>query len=806
MMPPLVFTAPLRAIRRATDSTVARATLLVVVLLVSTWHFLDVVGGHYPIDQWLFWHYARVIGLAAVWTLACLSAGHRVLKLGWRRTLPISEHLTLSLAVGVLVFFLATFAGGTLGLFGPIFAGGLPLAMFAAGAPGAWRYARRAIRGLRRARRKPRMSASILSLPIGLFGLMGILMIYFFVLTPDSVSYDSRWYHLGLAEHYVAEGAVRPSPEGFFPAALPQLASLLYAWPLMLRTLPYFDRIELAAHIEFALFLATLAGIPVLVRAVLPRSRAPLAWAATFLFPGIFLYDSSLGVGADHVAAFWAVPIYITMLRALEDLAPRRCALFAAMLAGAALTKYQSLALMVAPLIAFAFRSAWLVAKAASRSAYGWRIFSGPASALVVGVVLTAPHWLKNWIYYGDPLYPFLYKHLQDHPWTADTAHRVEDFSVHQMAMPHGTLKEKLRETLVDGVLNFSFVHHDWPNFHGPAPIFGSLFTLLLAALPFLRKSGRTALLFLCANVGVFVWYWTSHQDRYLQVQVPWMASAVAAALILVWKSGIAARLACMPLVAAQIVWGGDFYFYPTEGFLGQPRIKMVTDLMSAHFRKDTQPLSPFGGWFDVGSSLPRGAKVLVHQSHIHLGLRAMSVSDWESWQGGLSYGRLGSPRAIYDELAGWGVTHVLWLGNRASDSLAGDLAFWQFVKLNAVDQKTFREGLTLARMPPAPPSGPFSDSVLVRVCGAGPYADGMYKLSDLTLGADVTDPKMAPAPRMRFDGVSSREQAQAALSEAGFLVLRRACDPTLASVVPASLQAIGARGELELLARRTER
>ena len=114
-------------------------------------------------------------------------------------------------------------------------------------------------------------------------------------------------------------------------------AAWLYTWAF---TLPGFDLAEhivLSAHLEFFLFLATLAGIPLLVERLLPKSRVRGAWAATFLFPGIFLYDSSLGVAADHVLAFWAVPIALTAFRFVRAWTPSRGVLLGAMLAGAAL-------------------------------------------------------------------------------------------------------------------------------------------------------------------------------------------------------------------------------------------------------------------------------------------------------------------------------------------------------------------------------------------------------------------------------------------------------------------------------------
>jgi hypothetical protein len=278
------------------------------------------------------------------------------------------------------------------------------------------------------------------------------------------------------------------------------------------------------------------------------------------------------------------------------------------------------------------------------------------------------------------------------------------------------------------------------------------------------------------------------------------MASAVAAAFILIWRSGIAARLACLPLVATQIAWGGDSYFYPTHAMIHQSPIKAVTDLMSAYFRNDTRRLLPFGGWLDAGNSLPKRSKVLVHHSHVHLGLQAMTVSDWAGWQGGLSYAALGSPRAIYDELARWHVTHVLWDSEARSESLADDLAFWRFAKLWTVDARSFRDGITVVRMLPSPPSGHFSDAVLVRVCGALPYADGVYNLSDLSLH-DANDTK-SHAPIMRLEGAVPRPEIDTAQSAAGLFVLRPACDPTLTSRARSTLRAIGAFGDVELFAR----
>src|SRR5262249_28237605 len=147
-----------------------------------------------------------------------------------------------------------------------------------------------------------------LSLLINGWGVVCLAMIYLTIMTPENASFDARWYHLPMAEHYASLGAIRRFPEGWYPGAYPQLPSLLYTWAFSLPETALFDRVELAAHLEYTLFLATLAGVPIVVRCLVPHARASGAWTALFLFPSVFVYDSSLTAAGDHVLAFWAIP------------------------------------------------------------------------------------------------------------------------------------------------------------------------------------------------------------------------------------------------------------------------------------------------------------------------------------------------------------------------------------------------------------------------------------------------------------------------------------------------------------------
>ena len=119
-------------------------------LVVEAVGLLMWVNQHYPVSQWLFWKYAAIWAVCAVWTVACTSAGHLLLR---RLNLPFREHLLMSLAVGVLSFGAGVFVVGLMKGLGPVFFCAWPVVLGAPGAPSLFRYVRRGVlhfRGLRR--------------------------------------------------------------------------------------------------------------------------------------------------------------------------------------------------------------------------------------------------------------------------------------------------------------------------------------------------------------------------------------------------------------------------------------------------------------------------------------------------------------------------------------------------------------------------------------------------------------------------------------------------------------------------------
>jgi hypothetical protein len=73
----------------------------------------------------------------------------------------------------------------------------------------------------------------------------------------------------------------------------------------------------------------------------------------------------------------------------------------------------------------------------------------------------------------------------------------------------------------------------------------------------------------------------------------------------------------------------------------------------------------------------------------------------------------------------------VLWAPrSKGTDSLAGDIMFFDFVTRRASDLGVFG-GLRLSKMPDAAPAGAFNNTVALFAC-PGSYPSGLYKVSDL--------------------------------------------------------------------------
>ncbi|MDX2051367.1 MAG: hypothetical protein SFV15_03185 [Polyangiaceae bacterium] len=774
----------------------AQRILVSLALICGAGIILRSVDKHYPLQHWLIWHYLGYWLLTAYFVAGCTVVGFSLLKVTLQRTLPLREMLVLGAPLGLLAYFCWAFVAGLFGLYGRLFFAFTPLGLAALGVVPVYQYFSRF---LALARRRPTLTLRPIrpwwSWLVHAFGLVGFLFIYFSILSPNNMAYDARWYHLPLAEQYAAAGRVFRFGEGWVMGSYPQLSSFLYLWAFLLPA-PVFDRIELAAHLEFAFVIWQAVALPVLVRRLLPRSfrprpRAVLAWAGLFLFPGIFLYDSSVNLSADHIAALWAIPIYLALLRAWPTLGWRESLVFAAFLSGAMLTKYTAAMVAIPGAVAYVCRACWLLG---TRGRKVGPILASAGTLLGGGLIFTSAHWLKNWLWYGDPLFPQLHSRLTLTPWAPDAIVPYNfDIAVpwHAARTLEG-LKDTLRVTAT-----FAFKHHDWPDLHGEAPVFGFLFTVTVLVLPFLGR--RVALwgIFLAGHLGVMLWCNISWQDRYLQVLVPWMAAAVATVIALVWQLGAVPRLAMSALLLVQVFWGSDVYFFNTHRIIGSPLKASIDLINTGRLKQYKERFEVFGYLGAVADALPKDAVVLFRESRQTFGLRVRRVTDRPGTQGLLYYTRYRSPADLHAELQKLGVTHVLWGQPEGIDTVGNDLVFHDFVT-RFIKNKQMINGLSLGALPKQlPPSKPFGQKVAYIGC-PGAYAPGLYPLQQITVS--VFDPKPNyPRPEIAYQPGTP---VQNVVAGADYIAWERGCHPNLGGDLR-MFETFGQRGNLTLMRRR---
>jgi hypothetical protein len=760
--------------------------VLSLALLAALVLFVGVTNYHYPVQTWLAWHYLSVGILAVAWALACLSCGHFLLER--LRINPANAALerVLAFPLGVFAFQIAIFVLGLAGLLGVGTFFLLPAVFAIAGARGLVRDGRDL--------RNHTLPRSLPQLAVLLFGVAGVGLIYFPLLSPETFSWDAQWYHLPIAQQYALQGAIRPFPEGWWMDGAPHAASLVYTWAFLLPGSILFDRLELCGHLEFVIFLATIASIPTLVRQLVPRIEAGGSWAAIFLFPGILLYDSNLAGGADHVAALLCVPLALTLIRLWHTWRVREATLFGIFMGAGVAAKFSVWSMLLFPGLAFVVRAIWLtVSRVVRRDRAGVAVLPAFLAGGAAILLSSAHHWLKNWLWYGDPIYPVLQDYLHVRPWSSEAPASYRLFKSFTFGPPPGMagVWEALKATLT-----FSLKPNDWPVFHRDVPVFGSLFTLSMFCLPFIRAGIRLWLAYLGVMLAIVAWYLTSHQDRYIQAWLPVMVACTVATLALVWnRRSLLVRALVVALVAVQIVWGADVPFFPTHNMINNDSpIRFVSNFLASGFLKTPNRLRLFGEAGLVGERLPRNANLLIHEFNPQIGFGAHTVND--QWQGRLSYAALASPAAIYRELADMKVTHLVWYERTSGwNSVGSDLAFLGFA-LNHCSAHELIGHLTLARLPETPPSpSAFNDRVAVLACN-NPYPNGFYTIESLVI----------PEPQQPWASPQSTwSDAAAAVRDASFLVVDPRCTPNLPPEVPTWFHPpiLRSGGELRLYIRR---
>jgi hypothetical protein len=753
-----------------------------VTLVAGVVAYACVANQHYPLREWLLFMYAAYWLFAGFFAAASFAVGLAVAQIIVPKPWRVGEYLTLAFTLGVLVFALGIFLGGLAHLFGIVFFFAWPGLLLVLTGRRAWRN----LRDLRQQMGRGFLTRYLPHGPVetlaAVFLAVSLIAVYLQVMTPLNVGGDSYWYHLPIAEHYAASGGIGPFAEGWYLGAYPHLASLLYTWAFQSPG-ELFDHVALSSHIEWALFLATLPGVSVLARQLLRGKRVPYAAAAVFLFPGLFLYDSSLITGADHILAFWAPALGIALVRMGERFTVREAAVAGALVGATILTKYQGSYFFVP--------AALLVLILAARN----RRLRPAIAWGVACLAISSAHWLKNWIFYGDPFYPLLNKVFHDHPFHEGAG---ELMYWDAQFLLSGTFWEKVGKT-VSALATFSFVPHDWSGFHGDRPVFGSLFTLLIPVLLFLGWRKRIWLTIVAVELGVLVWFVTNHQDRYLQALLPWMAACTAAILSLAWQSGLAVKLTAGLLVAFQVAWGADVYFIRFHSMIGDSPLKMLIDHVGAgqQHRYTERRRLHFGSLQAVGERLPKDAKTLIHERHDRLGLGTASIQDTLCWQGAVDYKLLDTPRATRELWRSLGATHVMWWPDRGPASpaeLAREAVFARSIDLWGTPPEHVGDK-RLSTLLSEPRNNSAEQPIVIAWlgCGGDPTT-ALYSPRGLVAGS--------PTTVLSTDAL--RDKPLDALAGANAIVLRSSCDyaSKAASEIPSEFSQAMHAGEVSLWVR----
>jgi hypothetical protein len=220
------------------------------------------------------------------------------------------------------------------------------------------------------------------------------------------------------------------------------------------------------------------------------------------------------------------------------------------------------------------------------------------------------------------------------------------------------------------------------------------------------------------------------------------MAAVTAALIVRGWQLGWPGRLALVPLVALQLVWGGDAFFYS-----GAPRLISAMTLINTGHQKRIE--TRFAGYYPnavaASKALPEKAQVLMHTDRINLGLDRTLTFDAPGKQGQLFYDDLAGPNALYHRYRELGLTHISWFASAHSEhSKQAEILFATFVDRYTKNRRQFGN-ILIAEMPPDAP--PPDEPLHALVLGTS-YPSGLYDLAQLTVQERVRPEHLTPFPQ----------------------------------------------------------
>lgn len=469
-----------------------------------------------------------------------------------------------------------------------------------------------------------------IALVIATFVLFSLLR----ALTPPT-DYDGLMYHLTAPQTFLREHRLLSfthNPGANFPATV----EMLYTIALGLGS----PMAATVLHLSFGL-LTTLA-IFCLAKRFLSREAAWLSMAVLWSIP-IFVTEA----GWAYVDLAWTFYEFLALFAFLlwTQYRSRRWLIFAALLMGFALgTKYLALYGFLLLVVAIATVD-WVAHRKGLRSVAKDLLLFGVVSGFVA-----SPWYLKNWLWLGNPVYPFFIGGLNYSP------HRVE--ATAYLARNRG-LGHCLRCYLLlpwniyTRSQHFGHVH--------PAP--PSPLYLLLPLWVLWRKNRIVNLLLALSSLRFALWAVSTQDLRYLLPIYPALSVATGYILhqtILHGRQRLPWDFFVRALVMSMLLINVGLQLYKEATTSGNPwPVILGRESQVAYLRRSLiiYPATQF-----INDNLPLEAKVLLIGDARGYYLQRQYIPDTtiHLWWGYLvPVG--GSLEGILAQLKEWGVSHILY-------------------------------------------------------------------------------------------------------------------------------------------------
>lgn len=814
----------------------------------------------YPVGGWLILRLAPLWAYTALLNLAFVLVGASALKhIVDGSRLRTAEWFVMSFVLGLAAFSLLMFALGALGGFTTLASVLLVLVLCLLGVREAPTLANRTAEILRFAAARSGTEGVFRLILVGVFtSLLGL--VYIEALTPNSFNFDASWYHVPVAQEYARLGRIVPF-WGDNHRAYPHLTSLLQTWALLVPGVePLPVRWMLMLHLEFSMVLWRIVGMVAAAQWMLGGRAVRGLAAGFFLFPAIFIYDQNIGGSADHVLGASAVPIFLACARMLRKL-DWRWALVTGVAAGVhVLTKYQAIYSIAAVALLTLARVLWVLGgrlrhRDESGSLPSWRaLWLAPSVVFLAALLVSAPHFVKNAIFYQNPVYPFarsLFTSSFD-DWTPAPSISPKQALLARLAEldasddelegddgnPRAVEEEQDKgdrvsraqneedgtagkETDDDDGLDFRFksrsgnfepqgeglierlvwahgVLGNWPLFTGNRgltlgrPYMGALFPLLLPVLLFLRVSKRLWFGVGYSYLCFLAWVLTSPNDRYLLAFLTIPMAVVLALIVYTWRAGILARIGVSLLVGLQVVWGFDAPFV-----YGGDRLRDGIALIKSGYSSadDDSRFRYNASERQLAESLPEDALVLGRYFKELLGFDRATLNTHADIQTYIRFSRVVSLRDFWQLCRDRGVTHLLYPdGQRQPPRIQEAILVDALAALSPNRWKS--QGKVIAELPSDPPAS--TDPYLVLVQGLDEYQDGIYPVGKLSRDNRLPR-KSTPRPLKKLDRKSFEMLALA--SDA--VVWRRQTDQKKMNLLREHFRKIESFGSTEIWLRK---